>query len=208
MTVRWWTAGARSWQRGHGGRGTAEEHRQLLRARDALQAVVHGSRPASSPAPLLKGVTSHPQLSSAAVTWEIDAPAERRTAVDAVLAWSDLQETMPGPRPRRSLRCPHPLVLPHRRLPHLRHPPRLGRDLLHHPTARTPRARHRPRLLQPAHHRSRPGPVVGRAPTATALARPPASVDGAQLAQHLPEFELGTAARPEAPLEQRCCAFL
>lgn len=96
MTVRWWTAGARSWQRGHGGRGTAEEHRQLLRARDALQAVVHGSRPASSPAPLLKGVTSHPQLSSAAVTWEIDAPAERRTAVDAVLAWSDLQETMPG----------------------------------------------------------------------------------------------------------------
>ncbi|WP_395372815.1 CGNR zinc finger domain-containing protein [Streptomyces tubercidicus] len=58
--------------------------------------MVHGSRPASSPAPLLKGVTSHPQLSSAAVTWEIDAPAERRTAVDAVLARSDLQETMPG----------------------------------------------------------------------------------------------------------------
>lgn len=76
------------------------------------------------------------------------------------------------------------------------------------PHRSNPRARHRPRLLQPAHHRSRPGPVVGRAPTATALARPPASVDGAQLAQHLPEFELGTAARPEAPLEQRCCAFL
>ncbi|MGW8554879.1 CGNR zinc finger domain-containing protein [Streptomyces tubercidicus] len=89
-------AAAKSWQRAHGGRGTAEEHRQLLRARDALQSVVRGSRPASSLAPLLKGVTSHPQLSSAGVTWEIDAPAERRMAVDAVLAWSDLQETMPG----------------------------------------------------------------------------------------------------------------
>jgi predicted RNA-binding Zn ribbon-like protein len=87
---------ARSWQQAHDGNGTAEERRHLLRARDVLQDVVRGSRPAMSLAPLLKDVTSRPHLSSAGVSWELDSPAERRMAAEAVLAWSGLQETMPG----------------------------------------------------------------------------------------------------------------
>lgn len=87
---------ARSWQQAHGGIGSPEEYRHLLQARDALQEVVRGSRPATSLAPILKDVTSHPHLSSAGVSWELDASAERRTAVEALLAWSALQETLPG----------------------------------------------------------------------------------------------------------------
>ncbi|MFD7409235.1 CGNR zinc finger domain-containing protein [Streptomyces sp. NPDC059866] len=86
---------ARSWQQAHGGNGSADEHRHLLQARDALQDVVRGSRPATSLAPLLEDVISRPHLSSAGVSWELDAPTERRMAVEAVLAWSALQETMP-----------------------------------------------------------------------------------------------------------------
>ncbi|WP_326653482.1 MULTISPECIES: CGNR zinc finger domain-containing protein [unclassified Streptomyces] len=87
---------ARTWQQAHGGNGSTEEHRHLLQARDALHGVVRGSRPTASLAPLLKDVVSRPRLSPAGVSWELDAPAERRLAVEAVMAWSALQETMPG----------------------------------------------------------------------------------------------------------------
>ncbi|MFF4836224.1 CGNR zinc finger domain-containing protein [Streptomyces sp. NPDC001315] len=87
---------AESWQRAHGGSGTPAERRHLLQARDGLQEVVRGSLPATSLTPLLRGVTSRPHLSPSGVSWELDAPAERRMAVEAVLAWSALQETMPG----------------------------------------------------------------------------------------------------------------
>ncbi|MFQ3559018.1 CGNR zinc finger domain-containing protein [Streptomyces gramineus] len=87
---------ARSWQRAHGGSGGKEERRHLLQARDLLQGVVTGSRPATDLAPLLADVTSHPELSAAGVTWRLDVPAPRRLAVTAVLAWSALQESLPG----------------------------------------------------------------------------------------------------------------
>ncbi|WP_432176312.1 CGNR zinc finger domain-containing protein [Streptomyces sp. Tue6028] len=87
---------ARTWQRAHGGTGGPGEQRYLLQARDALQDVVRGSRPATSLAPLLEDVISRPHLTPAGVTWELDAPAERRMAVEAVMTWSALQETMPG----------------------------------------------------------------------------------------------------------------
>ncbi|MER7840768.1 CGNR zinc finger domain-containing protein [Streptomyces sp. NPDC096040] len=87
---------ARSWQRAHGGSGGKEERRYLLQARDLLQDVVTDSRPATALAPLLTDVVSHPQLSATGVTWQLDVPAQRRMAVAAVLAWSALQETMPG----------------------------------------------------------------------------------------------------------------
>ncbi|MET8809752.1 CGNR zinc finger domain-containing protein [Streptomyces sp. NPDC004546] len=87
---------ARSWQQAHGGSGSTEEHRHLLQVRDALQDVVRGSLPAASLAPLLKDVASRPHLSSAGVSWDLDTPPERRMAVEAVLAWSALQEFMPG----------------------------------------------------------------------------------------------------------------
>ncbi|MFF4547727.1 CGNR zinc finger domain-containing protein [Streptomyces sp. NPDC001435] len=97
---------ARSWQRTHGGDGSAEERRHLLHARDALQGVVRGSRPATSLAPLLGDVVSRPRVGPDGVAWELDAPAERRLAVEAVMAWSALQETMPGRlRPCANAEC-------------------------------------------------------------------------------------------------------
>ncbi|MGY5052090.1 CGNR zinc finger domain-containing protein [Streptomyces sp. 900105755] len=87
---------ARSWQRAHGGSGTAAELRDLVAARDALQEVVRGNLPATSLAPLLDGVTSRPQLSPAGVSWQLDAPEERRMAAEAVMAWSGVQQSLPG----------------------------------------------------------------------------------------------------------------
>ncbi|MEV7990893.1 CGNR zinc finger domain-containing protein [Streptomyces sp. NPDC086077] len=87
---------AERWQHAHGGTGTLDELRNLMQAREALQDVVRGTRPATSLAPVLKGVTSRPRLSSEGVSWELDAPAERRLAVEAVLAWSEAQQALPG----------------------------------------------------------------------------------------------------------------
>ncbi|MEU5062067.1 MULTISPECIES: CGNR zinc finger domain-containing protein [unclassified Streptomyces] len=87
---------ARSWQQAHGGSGSVDELRSLVQARDALQDVVRGSRPATSLAPLLKGVTSRPELSPEGVSWALEAPAERQMAVEVVMAWNAVQQTMPG----------------------------------------------------------------------------------------------------------------
>lgn len=83
------------WQQAHGGTGTADELGHLVRAREALQDVVRGTRPETSLAPLLKGVASRPRLSSEGVSWELDAPADRRLAVEAVLAWSEARQALP-----------------------------------------------------------------------------------------------------------------
>ncbi|MFI9613265.1 CGNR zinc finger domain-containing protein [Streptomyces sp. NPDC052023] len=87
---------ARSWQRSHGGSGTAAERKQLMEVREALQQVVRGDRPATSLSPLLKGVTSHPRITAEGVSWEPNPPADRRMAVQAVLTWGALQQGMPG----------------------------------------------------------------------------------------------------------------
>jgi hypothetical protein len=87
---------ARSWQQTHGGSGSADELHCLVQAREALQAVVRGSHPAPLLTPLLEGVISRPHISSAGVSWALEAPADRRLAIEAVMAWSVLQETMPG----------------------------------------------------------------------------------------------------------------
>ncbi|MET8452613.1 CGNR zinc finger domain-containing protein [Streptomyces sp. NPDC005209] len=97
---------ARSWQVAHGGNGSAEERRHLVRARDALQAVARGSAPAASLAPLLDGVTARPVVSPAGLSWEPAAPAARRSAVAAVMAWGALRESMPGRlRPCANAEC-------------------------------------------------------------------------------------------------------
>jgi predicted RNA-binding Zn ribbon-like protein len=87
---------AKSWQQIHGGSGTVEELSSLAEARDALQDVVRGNRSATSLASLLEGVIARPHVSPAGVSWEVDVPAERRLAVEAVMAWSAVQQTMPG----------------------------------------------------------------------------------------------------------------
>ncbi|WP_051839914.1 CGNR zinc finger domain-containing protein [Streptomyces sp. NRRL F-5126] len=87
---------ARSWQRAHGGSGSAEERRCLVRARDALQQVVRGSRPATALAPLLEGVAARPAVTGEGLSWELDVPSGDRLAVEAVLAWNTLRQSMPG----------------------------------------------------------------------------------------------------------------
>ncbi|MFB8757465.1 CGNR zinc finger domain-containing protein [Streptomyces nigra] len=87
---------ARAWQREHGGSGTAAERRHLVMARDLLQRVVRGDAPATALGPLLEEVTSRPRVDADGVTWEPRPPADRRLAVEAVLTWGAIQETMPG----------------------------------------------------------------------------------------------------------------
>jgi predicted RNA-binding Zn ribbon-like protein len=89
-------AAARAWQRAHGGTGSDEERTYLLRARDALQDVLHGRAAPASLTGLLDGVSYRPHLGDAGVDWELDVAAERGSAVRAVLTWSELLRTKPG----------------------------------------------------------------------------------------------------------------
>ncbi|OIJ85772.1 hypothetical protein BIV25_43140 [Streptomyces sp. MUSC 14] len=87
---------AKEWQCAHGGTGAASERRHLLEARDALQAVVRGTAPATALSPLLEGVASRPKVSPEGIAWEMDVPRGRELAVRALVTWSCVQETMPG----------------------------------------------------------------------------------------------------------------
>ncbi|MGW1782586.1 CGNR zinc finger domain-containing protein [Streptomyces sp. NPDC002143] len=87
---------SRSWQRAHGGTGTAEERAHILQARAALQAVARGEEPAASLAPLLDAVAARPRISSERISWEIRVPPERRLAVEMVMLFDAVQEAMPG----------------------------------------------------------------------------------------------------------------
>ncbi|MGW2324698.1 CGNR zinc finger domain-containing protein [Streptomyces sp. NPDC001700] len=86
------------WARGHGGVGGAEESRWLLAARDALQAVESDPAAAASPElrRVLAGVRKVPQASASGIEWQVEAPPERRLAVELVLAWADVKERLPG----------------------------------------------------------------------------------------------------------------
>lgn len=87
---------SRSWQQAHGGSGTAQERASLLEARNALQAVVRGQESATSLAPLLDGVAARPRISPEGISWVVEAPRERRLAVEMITVFSALQENMPG----------------------------------------------------------------------------------------------------------------
>ena len=63
-------------------------------------------------------------------------------------------------RARRSLRRTRPLVLPHRRLPHLRDAARVRQGRLQPRPGRTPRRRQRTHLLRAAARRPGPRPVI------------------------------------------------
>ncbi|HEY6495174.1 MAG TPA: CGNR zinc finger domain-containing protein [Trebonia sp.] len=87
---------SRSWQQAHGGSGTAKERDSLVEARDALQAVVRGQESATSLAPLLDGVAARPRISPEGIAWVVEAPPERRLALQMITAFSALQENMAG----------------------------------------------------------------------------------------------------------------
>jgi predicted RNA-binding Zn ribbon-like protein len=89
-------ASARSWLQAHGGIGTEAERRHVVRARDALQEVVRGRRAPASLSGLLDGVSYRPVVGDEGVTWDLDAPDDRRKAARAVLAWDALRQSKPG----------------------------------------------------------------------------------------------------------------
>ena len=96
-------------------------------------------------------------------------------------------------RPRRRLRRPHPLELPDRRLPHLHHPPAVGRHHLRPGPAGIPSRRAGAHLLCPAWHRHRCGHVKpGRAMNKQIPPAAPISVG-----HRMPSAE-GAEARPDA----------
>jgi predicted RNA-binding Zn ribbon-like protein len=79
-----------------GGRGTEAELREVLAARDLLQSVVRGERPAGVLSSVLDGVTRVPEVRDGTVAWTLHAPPERELAVRAVLAWDALAREQPG----------------------------------------------------------------------------------------------------------------
>jgi predicted RNA-binding Zn ribbon-like protein len=87
---------ARAWQRAHGGTGDRAEREHLVLTRDTLQEVVRGRRGPGALAPLLDGVVSRPKVTDDGLDWDIDAPAEHRAGVRAILAWSALHRDRPG----------------------------------------------------------------------------------------------------------------
>jgi predicted RNA-binding Zn ribbon-like protein len=87
---------ARVWLRERGGSGSPADWDAARQARDAIQAVVRGERSPAVLAPFLEGVGYRPVVSEHGVEWRLDAPAERASAVRAVLSWSALGRTKPG----------------------------------------------------------------------------------------------------------------
>ncbi|MBB5996506.1 CGNR zinc finger domain-containing protein [Streptomonospora salina] len=80
----------------HGGIGGDAERRWLRTARDALQAVESGTPADPGLGRVLAGVRRVPVPGASGVEWHLEAPPERRLAVELVLAWADVKERMPG----------------------------------------------------------------------------------------------------------------
>ena len=90
------TGRARAWLARAGGAGTEAELRQVIQARQLLQDVVRGERPADVLAPILDGAASTPVLAGGEITWALNVPPERELAVRAVLTWDALAKQSPG----------------------------------------------------------------------------------------------------------------
>jgi predicted RNA-binding Zn ribbon-like protein len=89
-------ASAARWLTAHAPHAEAVDRRLLRTARDLLQDVVRGRRPATALAPLLDDVRSIPLITDDALRWTIETAEGRALAVEAVLAWDDLRRSMPG----------------------------------------------------------------------------------------------------------------
>jgi predicted RNA-binding Zn ribbon-like protein len=89
-------AEAAAWLARAGGLGAEAELRQVLAARQSLQAVVRGEQPAEVLSPVLRGVVSVPAITAGHVGWTLQVRPERELAVRAVLAWGALAADSPG----------------------------------------------------------------------------------------------------------------
>ncbi|HEX3750363.1 MAG TPA: CGNR zinc finger domain-containing protein [Streptosporangiaceae bacterium] len=89
-------ARGRSWLAGRGGGGSEAERERVRAARDMLQAVVRGDRPADDLAPFLNDAVAVPAIDGGQVSWALQAAPDRRLAAAAVLAWDQLARRRPG----------------------------------------------------------------------------------------------------------------
>lgn len=87
---------SQGWARARGGVGSAGEIAHLRRVRGRLQAVVRGAEPPGVLAPFLAGVRLSPQIGNGGLAWTLDVADEERLAARALLAWGQVQDTMPG----------------------------------------------------------------------------------------------------------------
>ncbi|MGI8751000.1 MAG: CGNR zinc finger domain-containing protein [Acidimicrobiales bacterium] len=89
-------AAAIKWARSHGGQGTKAEATRLREVRDRLQAVVGGGQPAATLKTVLGDVYLTADIAEDVVRWTLRTASENHLAARMVLAWSRLQEEMPG----------------------------------------------------------------------------------------------------------------
>ena len=88
--------GAADWIRTLGGRGTREERDRLRRIRDTLHLLIRGtSSDVSSLASALDQARLRPAVSSAGVSWQLEAAPDEELAVRVVLAWSRVTTELP-----------------------------------------------------------------------------------------------------------------
>jgi hypothetical protein len=87
---------SREWARARGGVGSATEIAHLCRVRDRLQAVVRGVQPPDALMPFLSGVRLIPEIESDGLRWTLDVADDERLPARALLAWGQVQESMPG----------------------------------------------------------------------------------------------------------------
>lgn len=88
---------AERWLRSHRIPARPEDAAILRAARDLLQAVIRGDRRPSALKPLLEGVVSRPSITAEGrLAWTVDLAGARAVAVDAVIAWDELNRTRPG----------------------------------------------------------------------------------------------------------------
>lgn len=88
--------GATDWTRALGGRGTREECERLRLVRDTLHRLVRGtSSDVGNLGLALDGARLRPAVSSAGVSWRLEAAPDEELAVRVVLAWSRVTTELP-----------------------------------------------------------------------------------------------------------------
>ncbi len=87
-------AAAQAWLREHG--ATEAELKDLVAARNLLQAVVRGTESAGALTPCLEAAALRAHMTENGVNWELDVDEALRGAVRAVLAWDALRIARPG----------------------------------------------------------------------------------------------------------------
>ena len=86
----------RHWLTEHGQEASVDEWKSLVRARNALQAVVRGSAASKTLCSFVDGVAYRASFTDEGIAWAPDLPTGRTAAARVVLAWDKLRTDSPG----------------------------------------------------------------------------------------------------------------